>query len=203
MKISQYSMFVFACALNLGACSGGDVTEAETEPSATAPAAGDDTFGDDAAASTAAGAAAGVVSRDEQVAIIEQRLEATNTRDWARWESLHTPDAVRTAPELETPLRGAGAMRAAIETLSTAFPDYHLELRQAIAQGDWLAVRLHTSGTMTGPLTLSDGAVVPATGQPIEQDWTALVRFDGQHIAEFHEFYDQLALMTQLGLIAP
>ncbi len=146
---------------------------------------------------------AGALSRDEQVVIIEQRLEATNTRDWARWESLHTADAVRTAPELEEPLRGAGAMRAAIETLSIAFPDYHLELRQAFGQGDWLAVRLHTNGTMTGPLTLSDGAVVPATGQPIEQDWSAPVRFDADRIAEFHAFYDQPTLMTQLGLIGP
>jgi ketosteroid isomerase-like protein len=153
---------------------------------------------------TAAGAnSADVLSRDEQVAIIEQRLDATNTRDWARWQSLHTPDAVRTAPELGEPLRGSGAMRAAIETLSIAFPDYHLELRQAFGQGDWLAVRLHTNGTMTGPLTLSDGAVVPATGQPIDQDWSALVRFDGDHISEFHEFYDQLTLMMQLGLIEP
>jgi ketosteroid isomerase-like protein len=143
------------------------------------------------------------LSRDEQIGIIEQRLEATNIRDWDRWEALHTPDAVRTAPELEQELVGAAAMRAAIETLSVAFPDYHLELRQAFGQGPWLAVRLHTTGTMTGPLMLSDGALVPATGQGIDQDWAALVRFEGDHIAEFHEFYDQLTLMVQLGLVTP
>jgi ketosteroid isomerase-like protein len=143
------------------------------------------------------------LSLAEQIEIIEQRLDATNTRDWDRWESLHTDDAVRTAPELEQPLEGAAAMRAAIEALSVAFPDYHLELQQAFGGGEWLAVRLHTSGTMTGPLTLSDGAVVPATGQGIQQDWAALVQFRGTRISEFHEFYDQLDLMTQLGLIAP
>jgi len=36
-------------------------------------------------------------------------------------------------------------------------------------------VRLHTTATMTGPLTLSDGTEVPATAQPIEQDSSALV----------------------------
>jgi ketosteroid isomerase-like protein len=198
MKTTHYRLITCAFALTLQACSGNDLTESETlEPMTEGASSG--TAGDDTADTNAAR----VLSRDEQAAIIEQRLEATNTRDWARWESLHTPDAVRTAPELEAPLRGSGAMRAAIETLSTAFPDYHLELRQAFGQGDWLAVRLHTNGTMTGPLTLSDGSVVPATGQPIEQDWSALVRFDGDRIAEFHEFYDQLTLMMQLGLIAP
>jgi ketosteroid isomerase-like protein len=56
---------------------------------------------------------------------------------------------------------------------------------------------------MTGSLMLSDGSEVAATGQSIDQDWSALVRFDGDHVAEFHEFYDQLTLMVQLGLISP
>lgn len=142
------------------------------------------------------------LSRDEQVALIEQRLAATNRRDWDTWQSLHTPDAIRTAPELEEPLVGSDAMRAAIETLGNAFPDYHLELEQAFGQGEWLALRIHTTGTMTGPLLLSDGSEVPATGQPIEQDWAALVRFQGDRIAEFHEFYDQFTLMMQLGVLA-
>jgi ketosteroid isomerase-like protein len=147
--------------------------------------------------------AAEVLPVTQQIALIEERLAATNARDWDRWEALHTPDAIRTAPELEQPLRSAAAMRAAIEALSAAFPDYHLELEQAFGQGEWLAVRLHTAGTMTGPLMLSDGSEVPATGQSIDQDWSALVRFDGDRVAEFHEFYDQLTLMVQLGLIAP
>jgi ketosteroid isomerase-like protein len=192
MKPSYCRIILCACAVTLAACSDGAPTRLETLDLGD----GADTLGDEAAGIDTTGDAAAVLSRAAQIAIIEQRLEATNTRDWARWESLHTPDAVRTAPELEAPLRGSGAMRAAIEALSGAFPDYHLELRQAFGQGDWLAVRLHTNGTMTGSLTLSDGALVPATGQPIEQDWSAFVRFEGERIAEFHEFYDQLTLMS-------
>jgi ketosteroid isomerase-like protein len=172
------------CALTLCACSASDET--------TLPAGDEASAGEDGAE----------LSRDEQIARIEQRLAATNRRDWDTWQSLHTPDAVRTAPELEEPLEGSAAMRAAIEVLSTAFPDYHLELRQAFGQGEWLALRIHTTGTMTGPLVLSDGSEIPATGQPIDQDWAALVRFEGDRIAEFHEFYDQFTLMMQLGVLA-
>jgi ketosteroid isomerase-like protein len=172
----------------------------------TGCAGADDTFAmaDEAQANAVNSASESPESllRDEQTAIIAERIQATNDRDWDRWEALHTPDALRTAPELDAALRGAPALRAAIETLSVAFPDYHLELEQAFGQGEWLAVRIHTTGTMTGPLRLSDGTEVPATGQSIEQDWSALVRFDGDQIAEFHEFYDQLTLMLQLGLIA-
>jgi len=180
--------------LTLGACSSADDETLELETADTNGAATPDTAAADAPAA---------LSREAQIAIIEQRLDATNGRDWETWESLHTPDAIRTAPELEEPLQSAAAMRAAIETLSVAFPDYHLELERAFGQGEWLALRIHTTGTMTGPLTFSDGTQLPPTGQPIQQDWAALVRFEGERIAEFHEFYDQLTLMVQLGLITP
>ena len=194
MKTNWYRTLPFATLTVLGACSSADETgvgsgaSTDSAGETTEPSAVDD---------------GGALPLAEQIAIIEQRLDATNTRDWDRWQSLHTDDAVRTAPELEQPIEGASGMRAAIETLSLAFPDYHLELRHAFGQGEWLAVRLHTSGTMTGPLTLSDGAVVPATGRGIQQDWVALVQFRGDRISEFHEFYDQLDLMVQLGLVAP
>jgi ketosteroid isomerase-like protein len=186
--------FSISCLVALSACSAADESragdgraeDAETNPSsATQPEAAE------------------VLPVTQQIALIEERLAATNARDWDRWEALHIPDAIRTAPELEQPLRSAAAMREAIEALSVAFPDYHLELEQAFGQGEWLALRLHTTGTMTGPLLLSDGTEVPATGQSIEQDWSALVRFDADRVAEFHEFYDQLTLMVQLGLISP
>jgi ketosteroid isomerase-like protein len=201
MKLNAYRALTLSSLLALAACGGSDDSTVGADDTAN----GDTSMNE--ATPSAAGAdspeATGAPSLAEQTAIIEQRLTATNTRDWDLWQALHTEDAVRTAPELEQPLRGSASMRAAIESLSTAFPDYHLELLQAFGQGDWLAVRLHTTGTMTGPLTLSDGTQVPATGQPIEQDWAALVRFQGDRISEFHEFYDQLQLMTQLGLLAP
>lgn len=133
------------------------------------------------------------------VEIIEARIAASNAQDWDTWMSLHTEDACRTAPELEAPLCTPAAMNEAIRVLVRAFPDYHLELKQAVEQGEWLAVRIHTTGTMTGPLTTSMGEV-PPTGKKIEQDWVAMVRFEGDRIAAFDEFYDQLQLMEQLGL---
>lgn len=189
---TKFSPVLLCAGLSVYGCGGSD--------DATEGLSADD---GDAPAGESSPVAAHALSRAEQVAVIEQRLAATNTRDWDSWEALHTPDAIRTAPELDEPLHGAPAMRAAIEVLSVAFPDYHLQLRQAIGEGQWLSVRLHTTGTMTGPLMLSDGTLVPATGQPIDQDWSALVRFEGDRIAQFDEYYDQLTLMMQLGLLAP
>ncbi len=85
-------MFGFTCLALLCACSGDDETTG-------------DAWGEKEA---------------HPIAVIEDRLDATNTQDWDRWEALHTPDAIRTAPELAEPLEGAAAMRAAIPRRGSA-----------------------------------------------------------------------------------
>jgi ketosteroid isomerase-like protein len=137
-----------------------------------------------------------------QIEVMRRRVAATNSKDFAAWETLHAPGACRTTPQGS--LCGPAAMRAAHEALSAAFPDYALELVEASGDGDRLAVRMHASGTHTGTLILSDGTAVPPTGRHFQQDWVALVTFDPEgRIEHFDEFYDEFVLLLQLGLAQP
>jgi ketosteroid isomerase-like protein len=131
--------------------------------------------------------------------VIRKRIVANNTQDWEAWQKLHTADAVRTAPGLPGPIEGALDMRGAIEELVITFPDYHLELVDAFGSGDRLVARIHTRATMLGPLQLGE-TEIPATGKLFEQDWVALLRFEGNKIAAIDEFYDNYDIMLQLGL---
>ncbi len=133
------------------------------------------------------------------IGLLERRIEACNAQDWDAWEALHVENAVRTAPELPAPLVGARPMRLAIEELVVTFPDYHLELVDAINQGDTLAARIHTRATMLGPMQLPSGTV-PPTGRAFEQDWVAIVRFEGDKISAIDEFHDNYEILVQLGL---
>lgn len=144
-----------------------------------------------------ASAAPSVVA--QHIAVVRQRIEASNAGNWEEWQRLHTENAQRTAPKLAAPLVGSQALRAAIEEVDRAFPDYHLELVHAFGDGEWLSVQIHATGTNTGPLKLGD-MDLPATGRPIDQDWAATIRFDGNRISEIHEFYDQYLLLLELGL---
>ena len=56
---------------------------------------------------------------------------------------------------------GLPADESTAPALSVAFPDYHLELRQAFGEGEWLALRLHATGTMTGSLLLRHWSALP------------------------------------------
>lgn len=135
------------------------------------------------------------------IAVIELRVAANNTGDWATWQSLHTDNAIRTAPDLAEPITSAAGMRAAIEVLANAMPDYTLELLQAFGEGDDLTVRFRATGTFTQPFVISDDVIIPPTGKSFTQEWVALVRFDGDKIAEFHEFADQYAQFVQLDVL--
>jgi ketosteroid isomerase-like protein len=155
----------------------------------------------DAVAAASRGAA---VPGSAQIEVMRRRIAATNSRDFAAWEALHAPGACRTTPELQGSLCGRAAMRAGLEALTAAFPDYALELVEASGGGDRLAVRMHASGTHSGTLILSDGTAVPPTDRHIAHDWVALVTFDTEgRIERIDEFYDEFVLLFQLGLAQP
>ncbi len=133
------------------------------------------------------------------VAVLQRRIDASNAHDLDTWESLHTADCTRMAPELEAPMRSSSEMRAGLSRLLDAFPDYHLALVRVVGDGPWVAAELRSSGQFVNGLARPGHAFkIPATGKRFEQTWTAFVRFDGARIAEFREHYDQRDLSDQL-----
>jgi ketosteroid isomerase-like protein len=131
--------------------------------------------------------------------VVRRRIAANNAKDWDTWQALHTENAVRTAPELPAPLVGAKAMRDSIEELTKTFPDYHLELVDGFGSGNRLVARIHTRATMLGPLDVGT-MTAPATGKVFEQDWVAVLSFEGDRIATIDEFHDNYGILVQLGL---
>jgi ketosteroid isomerase-like protein len=135
----------------------------------------------------------------QHITAIQRRIEANNAKDWGTWESLHTADAVRTAPGLPGPVLGAKAMREGIEELVVTFPDYELTLVDAFGEEDRLMARMHAKGTMLGSMDIG-GVVIPPTGKSFEQDWVAVLTFEGAQISVIDEFYDNYGTLIQLGL---
>jgi hypothetical protein len=120
---------------------------------------------EDAAADRSTSEASVDAAVASRVDVVRRRIAANNAKDWDAWESLHTVDAVRTAPELPEPLRGAKAMRAGIEELLQTFPDYHLELVDAFGSGDRLVALPTTrcgSCSPQGPRTRSSASTSPS-----------------------------------------
>jgi len=92
-----------------------------------------------------------------------------------------------------------GEMRTDLRTwlteLRAAFPDYHVELDDVIAEGDRVATRGRITGTNTGSFL-----GMPPTGRPICVDAIDIIRIEDGCIVEHWGIADGQAMARQLGL---
>jgi steroid delta-isomerase-like uncharacterized protein len=93
-------------------------------------------------------------------------------------------------------LRGAAAMRDWLLANRASFPDYREELETLVAEGDCVAWRSVGSGTLLGPM-----GPFPATGRRMSITIIGVHRFENGRIAETWTSWDNVAALTQLGLL--
>ena len=86
-------------------------------------------------------------------------------------------------------------LRMWLTELRRAFPDYHVELQDLIAEGDRVVARERITGTNVGPLL-----GIPPTGRRICVDGIDIVRVDDGRIVEHWGMADGQTMARQLGL---
>ena len=116
---------------------------------------------------------------------------------WNRWDlslanELLSPD-LKFRGSLGLDAGGIRAFRRYARTVWLAFPDFHNEIEEMIAEGDRVVARLTYSGTHRGEIF-----GIAATGRRMEYSGVALVRIADGKISEVYVVGDRLALMQQL-----
>jgi len=82
-----------------------------------------------------------------------------------------------------------------------AFPDSNVEMTRSIEDADVVMAEWTWSGTHQGPFNLPDGTEVPATGNRVEVNGAEVLRFRDGLVVEHTLYFDNMAAMTQLGLL--
>jgi len=78
----------------------------------------------------------------------------------------------------------------------------NVRLRRVIEQGDAAAIEYTSAGTQSGPFPLPDGEL-PPTNRAITIDAVGIATFDGNgRIKTQHEYFDQVDMLSQLGLLS-
>jgi predicted ester cyclase len=118
--------------------------------------------------------------------------------------NLEVVDAI-TSPELAEhqdfgPGHAAGAagVRAVVESLRRAFPDFHLAIEDLVADGGSVWLRMVATGTNTGSFM----GHAP-TGRPLRINVFDVIRIEDGLMVEHWGVPDRLAAMLQLGLLSP
>lgn len=135
----------------------------------------------------------------ENLQLIDELMDSYNARDWKRFHEMLSDSVVMYVPG-EGPCAGRQANTESMKAALAAFPDAQQKKVRSFGHGDWVCLQLIESGTNTGPFTTPDGKAVPPTSRRVEMKGVHVAKIQGGKITEYHEYWDRLDLMTQLGL---
>ena len=74
------------------------------------------------------------------------------------------------------------------------------EILDAVEEGDVAALRVRFTATNTGPMATPQGEI-PATGREVTLEHGTVVTAAGGRIASWHSYFDQMSMLTQLGIV--
>jgi predicted ester cyclase len=131
--------------------------------------------------------------------IATEFVDAFNAHDEERIRALNAENAVMEAPG-DVRLEGKEATTAYAMSWLNAFPDARITVHNDIVEGDWVAQRFTFEGTHDGTLQ-SPAGEIPATNRRLTGRGTQLMRVEGDAVAETQLYFDQVQVMTQLGLM--
>ncbi|HEX9908301.1 MAG TPA: ester cyclase [Thermoplasmata archaeon] len=138
------------------------------------------------------------MSVKQNLQLIEKMWASYNARDWNSFGAMHAESAVMSEPGRK-PYRGRDAILKSYQGMLTVFPDTQMKTVRAFGQDDMVCFEVIASATHKGPLMAPDGKTIPPTNKRIQVDITAVAKIRNGEIVEFHESYDRLGLMAQLG----
>ena len=138
---------------------------------------------------------AGLTARE----LVTRFYEAFDAGDADAVLSVFSDELETTDPGMGT-VHGHGPFREYIETLKRAVPDARAVIEGIYDDGDVVVVEGRFAGTFTGPLASPDGDIDP-TGATVDLRFADVSRARNGKIVSYHTYYDQLGLLTQLGIM--
>jgi len=133
------------------------------------------------------------MSRDANIAAQEKLAEEINAGNTAVVHEVFAENVVDHDP---APDQGPGpeGFHDFFKTLTSAFPDAHIEPQQLVADDDHVAVAYTLTGTHEGQFH-----GVEPTNKKIEVRGVQIARFEDAMIVERWGSTDELGILTQLG----
>jgi predicted ester cyclase len=134
----------------------------------------------------------------ESRAVVERGLKAFNAHDMEAVARDAAPDIELTSPG-DIKVKGPQATKEYNQNWVRAFPDARVEAKQIFSQGNAVIVEGVFTGTHDGTLKTPMGDV-PATGRKVKGDFIQIFEVDRGLVTRNHLMFDQVQLMTQLGM---
>lgn len=134
----------------------------------------------------------------EEIKRVVRRLfdDVWNGRNLDAIPEIYSPDFVaHYRPPVDFG-KGLEGLRDMLKRVWTGFPDYHEEVHQMVAEGDYVAAWYTITGTNEGPF----GPFEP-TGERIEVDEMAIFKVCDGKVVEQRGIIEILPMLQQLGVV--
>ncbi len=136
---------------------------------------------------------------DANKELVRRFAAAINAADWDAFDELLTPDFARhsqATPDVQ--VRSRDQFKAIQESFLETVPDQQVRLEMLVAEADKVAAYAVHSGTQTGAM-----GQIPPTGRSFESRFMSIFRIEDGRIAELWVEWDNLAILSQLGVFPP
>ena len=134
---------------------------------------------------------------DDKKRIVDAVIQFWNTGNAEISKELYSENAQRSDPNQPEPARGSQEIARYAAEVHTGFPDFKLEVNEAVQEGNLLVTHWTCTGTHQGEFQ-----GMPATGNRIKITGMGLVRIENGKVVEEQVYFDRLTMLEQLG-VAP
>jgi ketosteroid isomerase-like protein len=123
--------------------------------------------------------------------------DAFNKRDWERMRSLTAETIAYNDRPRGLELGSSDEYLGWVKEWTTAFSDAHVNGPEYLEAGEYSICRWMGSGTNDGPM----GPAQSVTGKTINMPFCEIMRVQNGRLTGGEIFYDQLTMLSQLGLV--
>lgn len=125
--------------------------------------------------------------------------DAFNAHDEARIRELNAENVVFEAPG-DVRLEGREAATGYAMAWLRAFPDARTTVRSELVDGDWVIQEFTFEGTHEDTLSSPSGDI-PATHRRLKGRGVQIFKVEGDVVTDTRLYFDQVQVLTQLGLM--
>jgi ketosteroid isomerase-like protein len=140
-----------------------------------------------------------MTSNATRAATLVRALHAGIEHDRRVAAEVYTDDVRAWTPGVST--ASLTELLAEFERYDDAFSEVSLEVVPLDVGGDYACGEWTVTMTHTGQLTVADGHVVEPTGVRVTLNGITVAEFRGERICSFRQYWDELAVFEQLGLL--
>jgi steroid delta-isomerase-like uncharacterized protein len=136
------------------------------------------------------------IQEENNKAIIVAFTNASNDRNYTAIEQYVSEDIIE---HRQGVMSGRSSTIQFLQSLATAFPDFHTNIDHVIAEGDRVIVFTTTNGTHQGEFIFAPG--VPPSGKQVSFKTADMYRISNGQMVEHWDVIEILDLMAQIGAV--